>query len=87
MAAVTQVLHFSEGRLPAEELRTLYEKEEQLKAAIVFAREYLKGTRISPAQLTYLCEEAVRGGCQGHRAEIAASRVALASAALEGEIQ
>lgn len=61
----------------------MYEKEEQLKSAIVFAREYIKGTKISHDQLVYLCEEAIRGGTMGHRAEIAAARVALASAALE----
>jgi magnesium chelatase subunit D len=83
--AVDQVLRFSEGRMSEAELRTVYEKEEQLKSAIVFAREYLKGTQISQTQIGYLCEEALRGGCQGHRAEIAAARVALASAALEGK--
>ena len=61
----------------------VYNKEEQLKSSIVFAREYLKETKISKQQLLYLCEEAVRGGCQGHRAEITAARVAMASAALE----
>lgn len=66
-----------------DELAAIYEKEEQLKAAIVFAREYIKNTKISSEQLKYLCEEAIRGGCAGHRAEIAAARVALASAALE----
>lgn len=64
-------------------LASMYEKEEQLKSAIVFAREYLKTTKISTEQLRYLCEEASRGGCMGHRAEISAARVALASAALE----
>ena len=49
------------------ELAAVYEKEEQLKAAIVFAREYLKGTKVSTDQLKYLCEEAIRGGCPGHR--------------------
>lgn len=41
--AVSQVLRFSEGRIPAAELQSIYEKEEQLKAAIVFAREYILG--------------------------------------------
>ena len=49
--AVTQVLAFSEGRMDKLELAEVYEKEEQLKAAIVFAREYLKTTKLSTAQL------------------------------------
>jgi len=81
--AVEKVLAFSEGRIPPAELKDIYEKEEQLKSTIVFAREYIKGTKLKNEQLMYLCEEAIRGGCQGHRAEIAAARVALASAALE----
>ena len=40
----------------------MYNKEEQLKSSIVFAREYLKETKISKDQLKYLCEEAIRGG-------------------------
>ena len=63
--------------------RDIEEKEEQLKSAIVFAREYIKTTKITTEQIKYLCEEAVRGGCQGHRAELAAARIALASASLE----
>jgi magnesium chelatase subunit D len=74
---------FQQGTISQEELEKLYEQEQNLKNSIVFAREYLKETRVSTAQLSYLCEEAVRGGCQGHRAEIAAARVAIASAALE----
>ena len=81
--AVSQVLAFQEGKMDPKELADVYEKEDALKNAIVFAREYLKATKVSTAQLQYLCEEAVRGGCQGHRAEITAARVALASAALE----
>lgn len=42
--AVSQVLKFSEGRIPAAELQAVLDKEEQLKSAIIFAREYLKGT-------------------------------------------
>ena len=44
----------------------VYNKEEQLKSSIVFAREYLKETKISRDQLKYLCEEAIRGGQGWH---------------------
>jgi magnesium chelatase subunit D len=81
--AVQQVLEFQEGSMDPKALAEIYEKEDQLRNAIVFAREYIKTTKVSTAQLSYLCEEAIRGGCQGHRAEISAARVALASAALE----
>ena len=81
--AVEKVLAFQEKRIPPAELAEIFEKEEQLKSSIIFAREYLKGTKLKTEQLAYLCEEAIRGACQGHRAEIAAARVALASAALE----
>lgn len=81
--AVQKVLQFNEKRMSDDELQKVYDAEESLKSGIVFAREYLKDTKVSSEQLTYLCEEAIRGGCQGHRAEIAAARVAIASAALE----
>lgn len=83
--AVNTVINFETGAMNQKELADAYEKEEQLKSAIVFAREYLKTTKISQDQIRYLCEEAIRGGCQGHRAEIVAAKVALAAAALEGE--
>ena len=81
--AVDKVMDFQLGKMSESELQELYDAEEALKSAIIFAREYLKDTKISTDQLTYLCEEAIRGGCQGHRAEIAAARVAIASAALD----
>lgn len=40
-------------------------------------------TQISHEQIKYLCEEAYRGDCEGQRAEIAAARVAIASAAFD----
>jgi magnesium chelatase subunit D len=87
--AVMSVLNFSssgkQGNAEAEEaLQEAISNEEDLKTAIIFAREYIKDLKIAPSQLQYLCEEAIRAGCQGHRAEIFAAEVAKASAALEG---
>jgi magnesium chelatase subunit D len=87
--AVTSVLDFAgsgkQGTEQAEKaLKEAIENEEDLKTAIVFAREYIRDVKIAPSQIQYLCEEAIRAGCQGHRAEIFASEVARANAALEG---
>lgn len=56
--------------------------ESDLKARIVFAREDIKDLNLNHDQLLYLCSEAARAGCQGHRAEIFAAEVARANAAL-----
>ena len=50
---------------------------------MLFAREYLKTVNVSEKQVERLATEAARGGCQGHRAELFATRVAKASAALD----
>jgi len=89
VAAVDSVLNFAgSGPQKTEEaekaLTEAIENEGDLKTAIVFAREYIKDLTIAPSQIQYLCEEAIRAGCQGHRAEIFACEVARASAALEG---
>jgi magnesium chelatase subunit D len=87
--AVERVLNFSgSGPQKTEEaeeaLREAIENEDDLKTAVVFAREFIKDVTIAPSQVQYLCEEAIRAGCQGHRAEIFAVEVARAAAALEG---
>lgn len=87
--AVDSVLGFSasglQGNAAAEEtLKAAIENEDDLKTALVFAREYIKDLSVAPSQIQYLCEEAIRAGCQGHRAEIFAVEVAKAAAALEG---
>lgn len=87
--AVRSVLEFSaSGKQGSEEaeiaLAEAIENEDDLATAIVFAREYIKDLRVAPSQVEYLCNEAIRAGCQGHRAEIFACEVARSAAALEG---
>ncbi|KAL3945817.1 MAG: hypothetical protein SGBAC_000089 [Bacillariaceae sp.] len=89
VAAVDSVINFAgSGPQKTEEaektLAEAIENEGDLKTAIVFAREYIKDLKIAPSQIQYLCEEAIRAGCQGHRAEIFACEVARSAAALEG---
>jgi magnesium chelatase subunit D len=87
--AVESVLDYNSNGLQNTEkaeiaLKKAVENEDDLKTAIVFAREYIKDLKLAPSQIQYLCEEAIRAGCQGHRAEIFALEVARAAAALEG---
>jgi magnesium chelatase subunit D len=87
--AVQSVLDFSgSGAQKTSDAEAAFkaavENEDDLKTAIVFAREYIKDIKLAPSQIQYLCEEAIRAGCQGHRAEIFAAEVARANAALEG---
>lgn len=82
VAAVDIATQFQERS--GEVLKMVDEETDFAKTQIILAREYLKDVTISREQLKYLVMEAVRGGCQGHRAELYAARVAKCLAALEG---
>ncbi|XP_042436703.1 magnesium-chelatase subunit ChlD, chloroplastic isoform X1 [Zingiber officinale] len=82
VAAVGIATKFQEK---SKEVYTVVEEEtEYARTQIILAREYLKDVTITRDQLKYLVMESIRGGCQGHRAELFAARVAKCLAALEG---
>lgn len=82
VAAVDIATQFQESS--KEVFKMVEEETEVARTQIILAREYLKDVSISTEQLKYLVMEAIRGGCQGHRAELYAARVAKCLAAMEG---
>lgn len=82
LQAVDRVIEYAQS--PQIFLNQYHEEIDDLKTEIILAREWLKDVKATRDQIAYLVEEALRGGVEGHRAEIFALKVAKAAAALEG---
>jgi magnesium chelatase subunit D len=65
-------------------IQKILDEEQSLRDKISDARKLLPKVQIAHDQILYLCEEATRADCEGHRAEIFATEIAKASAALDG---
>jgi len=82
IVAVDSSLSFSEGAEKAVE--EAKEDLQTMETRLVFGRATLDDVTLGKDQMRRIAEEAGRGQCEGHRAEIFAAKVAKAHAALQG---
>lgn len=82
VSAANAALDFAER--PAQSLEESSADISAMQTQLLFAREFLNDVTISPDQLQRLADEASRGGCEGHRGEVFAVKIARAHAALQG---
>jgi magnesium chelatase subunit D len=89
VVAVDHVIGFEGGTQQnsaraEDDLRKVEVEEQTLRTRVEMARMRLHQVEITTSQIKYLCEEATRAGCEGQRAEIFATEISKASAALDG---
>merc|ERR1719145_38674 len=82
VVAVTEVCDFA-GRL-MEATQESAEATQATQTQLLFAREFLEDVQVTDDQMKRFAEESARGGCEGHRAEVFATKIARAHAALNG---
>eukprot|EP00933_Yihiella_yeosuensis_P063131 TRINITY_DN66208_c0_g1_i1.p1 TRINITY_DN66208_c0_g1~~TRINITY_DN66208_c0_g1_i1.p1 ORF type:complete len:843 (-),score=233.01 TRINITY_DN66208_c0_g1_i1:235-2763(-) len=82
VAAVSSAFSFTER--PAESVQEAAADIQSMQTQLLFSREFVTDVQILPDQLERLAEESSRGGCEGHRAEIFAVKIARAHAAVNG---
>eukprot|EP00986_Skeletonema_menzelii_P012499 scaffold6916_cov143-Skeletonema_menzelii.AAC.9 len=90
VGVVDNVIGFEGGTqqnsaLAEENLRKVEVEEQALRTRVEMARMRLNKVQITKSQIQYICEEATRAGCEGQRAEIFATEISKASAALGGK--